>query len=193
MDHLISLYIDNELSLEEKIDFLEHVHGRKSYKDEAVALLKQEKLLSAALRHPAPEITLPAARLSRSRPNPFRAMGWAVAACLLLLLSFSAGRHLTPTPQNLAGPEPAAVSHRFVIYQQGTSQVEITGSFTNWQRVPLVPSGSSGYWEITLEVPSGEHRYAFIVDGDKLLPDPTVAAAEADDFGAANSILRIET
>ena len=46
MDHLISMYIDNELSLGEKILFVEHVHKNKPYKDDAVGLLEQEKLLS---------------------------------------------------------------------------------------------------------------------------------------------------
>lgn len=190
MDHLISMYIDNELSLEEKILFVEQIHSRRAYKDETVSLLEQEKLLSAALLHPAPEISLPDAVPSRFRAARFQSLGLAVAACLLLLFSFTAGRNFSP--QVAAVAEPAVASHRFVIYQEGISQVEITGSFTNWRRVPLVPSGSSGYWEITLDVPAGEHKYTFIVDGDKQLPDPTVVTGESDDFGAVNSILKIE-
>lgn len=190
MDHLISLYIDNELSLEEKIHFLEHAHAHRAYKDEAVSLLEQEKLLSTVLCHPAPEISLPDSRPTGFRAASVRALGWAMAACLLLLFSFMTGRHFSPQYQTIT--EPAVASHRFVIQQPGTRQVEITGTFTNWQRVPLVPTGSSGYWEITLAVPSGEHRYTFIVDGDKVLPDPTVVAGETDDFGTINSILRVE-
>lgn len=190
MEHLISMYIDNELSLEEKILFVEQVHARRAYKDEALSLLEQEKLLSAAFRHPAPEIDLPDQAHTRFRTTLIRPLGWALAACLLLLFSFLAGRNFSV--QLSAGTEPAVASHRFVIYQQGTSQVEITGSFTDWRRVPLIPSGTSGYWEITLDVPPGEHRYSFIVDGDRQLPDPTVATGESDDFGAVNSILKIE-
>lgn len=190
MEHLISMYIDDELSIDEKILFVEQVYARRTFKDDAVSLLEQEKLLSAALRYPAPEIALPDQTPPRARTARFRFLGLAVAACLLLLLSFMAGRNFMP--QDLAGTDQAVASHRFVIYQQGTSQVEITGSFTNWQRVPLSPSGTSGYWEVTLDVPAGEHRYTFIVDGSKQLPDPTVATGESDDFGAVNSILKIE-
>jgi len=38
-DYLISSYIDNELDLDEKIDFVETVHSHARYKDEAVNLL----------------------------------------------------------------------------------------------------------------------------------------------------------
>ena len=44
-DSLISLYIDNELDLDEKIEFVEAVHHDVSLKDEAIDLLTQEKLL----------------------------------------------------------------------------------------------------------------------------------------------------
>ncbi len=89
--------------------------------------------------------------------------------------------------------ETEKVLHRFVIFQQDSKKVEITGSFTNWQKIPLVPVGQGGYWEITLEVPAGEHRYSFIVDGVHPQPDPTVAIRETDDFGTMNSILNVES
>ena len=42
-DYLISSYIDDELNLDEKIEFVETVHENVSLKDEAVDLLHQEK------------------------------------------------------------------------------------------------------------------------------------------------------
>lgn len=191
MDHLISMYIDNELSLNEKIHFLEHVYGNKPYKEEAVELLEQEKLLSAALNKTAPVVVLktPHARILSFRNS---ALGWAVAACLLLVFSFMGRQGGALQPQEQVAAESTTVLHRFVIYHKDTQRVEITGSFTNWQNVSLVPSGTKGYWEISLELPAGEHRYTFIVDGSQFLPDPTVATQESDDFGSTNSILRVE-
>lgn len=46
-DHLISMYIDDELDLDEKIVFVETVHEDKNFKNEAVNLLRQEKRISA--------------------------------------------------------------------------------------------------------------------------------------------------
>ena len=42
-DYLISLYIDDELDLDDKIDFVEIVHENKSFKEDALNLLRQEK------------------------------------------------------------------------------------------------------------------------------------------------------
>ena len=49
--------------------------------------------------------------------------------------------------------------------------------------------GSSGYWEIRLELPEGEHRYSYVLEGGQTFADPTVTAQELDDFGGKNSIL----
>jgi 1,4-alpha-glucan branching enzyme len=78
------------------------------------------------------------------------------------------------------------------LFQSGSKQIEIAGSFTNWQRIPLQPAGSSGYWEITLEIPPGEHAFSYILDGNEILADPTIPAQEKDDFGTINSILVVE-
>lgn len=190
MDYYISQYIDNELSLDEKIRFLQHVSINSDFREEAVALLRQEKELSAVICREAPEIPGPGQR----KPRLSRAaVGLAMAACLVMVLSFLAGTITAPPGALQEQVVEAAVQHRFIIQQQETSRVEIAGSFTNWQRVALTPTGAGGYWEVTLRVPAGEHRYAFIVDGSKRLPDPTVAAQEADDFGTTNSILNVET
>ncbi|MBU0947043.1 MAG: glycogen-binding domain-containing protein [Proteobacteria bacterium] len=191
MDYLISMYIDNELSLDEKIDFIEHVHDSKPYKEDAVALLEQEILLSASLNRTAPDVPLKT-RPARILPIFNRSLGWAVAASLLLVFTFMGRGDFNSQSQNQFRVEPATVMHRFVIQRQNSQLIEITGSFTNWQSVALVPSGTDGYWEISMELPAGEHRYSFIVDGASYVPDPTVATREADDFGSSNSVLKVE-
>ena len=187
------MYIDNELSMEEKILFVDQIYGNRAYRDDAVSLLEQEKLLDAALVHQAPKDEV--SYIHRQRP--LRMFGMAMTAVLILVFGFLAGTNLTgrnePTLQNASAVENPSLPHRFVLFHQGSKKVEITGSFTNWRKISLAPTGSGGYWEITLEVPSGEHRYAYVIDGTQLLPDPTVAAQEPDDFGTINSILNIES
>ena len=82
-------------------------------------------------------------------------------------------------------------THRFVLFQPDVSRVEITGSFLGWEAVPMRRSGASGYWEVVLEVPAGEHRLCYILEGDRRIPDPTIPIREKDDFGGENSILAV--
>lgn len=187
MDSLKSMYIDNELSLDEKIYFVELVHEDRDYKDDAVSLIRQEKLLRATIPTTVPDVQFPALRREKSWSFPRTATGIAAAACLLVILFVPFWYYRSS--EIPSGPETASHLHRFILYQTDTRQVEISGSFTDWKRIPLHPVGSGGYWEISLNVPPGEHRYTFILDGSRPLPDPTVLAHESDDFGAANSIL----
>ena len=78
-----------------------------------------------------------------------------------------------------------------MIYQPEAKQVQLTGSFIDWRRLPLRKAGTSGYWEVTLDLPAGEHRFSYILEGDKRLADPTILAREKDDFGGENSIIEV--
>jgi 1,4-alpha-glucan branching enzyme len=103
----------------------------------------------------------------------------ALAAAVIVLLLFLPSQVTTSTP------------YRFVIYRPDVSRMEITGSFTAWQRVPMNRVESSGYWEATLDLTQGEHRFTYILDGRQSFPDPTVLTRERDDFGGENSILLV--
>ena len=87
--------------------------------------------------------------------------------------------------------ETSQIRKRFVIYRPDVSQVKITGSFTDWQIIPMRKIGDSGYWEITLTLPEGEHRFTYILEGSQRFADPTIPIREQDDFGGENSILLV--
>jgi len=181
-EYLISSYIDDELDLGEKIEFVEAVHEQVNFKDEAVDLLQQEKLVRGEVVDRVPEVVFREKRrfsISLWRPAGMFAAGLAAA---LLVMFF-----VTPR-QEL----PVLTMHRFVLYQPDVKQVEITGSFLDWAAVPMKRSGASGYWEAVLEVPAGEHRLCYIIEGRKRIPDPTIPIREKDDFGGENSILAIK-
>jgi len=179
-DQLISLYIDDELDLDEKIVFVETVHEDRNFKDDAVNLLRQEKLIRADVVDRPPVLSI----RERSKPwslkllRPLAAAGLAAAA--IVWLTF------WPSPEQQLRP------WRFVIYQPDAKGVELAGSFSSWKRIPLKHAGSSGYWEITLELPEGDHRFSYIIEGSRRMADPTIAVREADDFGGENSILSVK-
>ena len=180
-DYLISGYIDDELDLDEKIEFVETVHAKVSFKDDAVDLLQQEKQIRREVTGRVPAVTLTVHRrfsIAFWRPAGIFAAGLVAA---LLVMFF-----VTP-PQE----KPLLATHRFVLYQPDVSRVEITGSFIGWEAVPMKRSGTSGYWEAVLKVPAGEHRLCYILEGGRRIPDPTIAIREKDDFGGENSILAV--
>ena len=193
MNYLISMYIDNELSLEEKIAFVERVHISSSFKKDAIALLEQEKILHTALNLEAPVLPEPDVTEKRKLKLVPHTVGLAMAACLLVIFTFLFVDFSSDDIKNIeVVPQTSTSLQRFVIYEENAQSAAITGSFTNWEKVPLTRAGDSGYWHVTLEVKPGEHRYSYIVDGTRQLADPTIATKESDDFGAENSILIVE-
>jgi hypothetical protein len=185
-NYLISMFIDDELDLDEKLEFVEKVHEDRLLKDEAIELLHQEKLLRPGLRVPAPDVDMPIGRkfsLSSWRYflRPAGIMGAAVAAALIVVFL------LLPSPQDI----DSMISHRFIIYRPDVTQVELAGSFNEWRRIPMEEIGTSGYWEVKLPLPPGEHRFSYILEGDQKIADPTVTTRERDDFGGENSVLLV--
>ena len=180
-DYLISSYIDDELDLDEKIEFVETVHEQMAFKDDAVDLLHQEKQIRSEVTDRVPAVTL---REKHRFSIPFwRPAGIFAAGLVAALLVM-----LFVTPQR---EQMMLTSHRFVLYQPNASRVEITGSFLGWKAVAMKKTGTSGYWEAVLEVPAGEHRLCYILEGDRRIPDPTIPIREKDDFGGENSILAV--
>ncbi|HOG18260.1 MAG: hypothetical protein A4E73_01817 [Syntrophaceae bacterium PtaU1.Bin231] len=177
---IISLFIDDELTLDEKIEFVEEVHGSKPFKDETVALLRQEKLLRAEPVECIPEGELKSSRLRILRFLRPVALAAAAAAAVLIFFFFPfTARQIPETP------------YRFVVYRPDVSRVDITGSFTGWNAVPMRRVGDSGYWENTFSLPQGEHRFTYVLNGGERLPDPSIPTREEDDFGGKNTVLAI--
>lgn len=184
MEELISTYIDDELDLNEKILFVEKVHGNRRFKDEIVELLWQEKQLRAPLPGRVPEAVFPGKRDPAPRAwRRFYALAGGLAAAALVIFM------LWTTPRVQQGDQK--LYHRFVIYQPDAAAAAITGSFNNWQTLPMQKAGPGGYWEISLELQPGEYRYSFILDDGRRVADPTVWIREKDDFGTENSVLDV--
>lgn len=183
MNSIISLFIDNELSIKEKCLFVKKVHDDTPFFHESVQMLNQEMLLRSDViqRAPRVDIRLPN-RWILTIKNLLRptALIPAAVACAILFLTFLPSNNMKTKP------------NRFVLYLPDVNQVEIVGSFTDWKRIPLQKISNSGYWEGMFKLTEGEHRYTYILEGDKQYTDPTVLTVEKDDFGGMNSIIQVE-
>ena len=184
MDYLSSMYIDNEMDLDEKKQFVENVRSDQAFYTQTLELLEQEQLLRIQ-----PFMRDLTSEQSWQPPvwdglkRFFRPLGFATAgftAAVLIFLGI------------FQPPVPPLCSNRFVLYEPAAGQVELAGSFTGWQRISMDRVGSSGYWEVNLQLPAGEHRFAYILDGARRISDPTLPASEKDDYGGENSILSVE-
>ncbi|MGB3212951.1 MAG: glycogen-binding domain-containing protein [Desulforhopalus sp.] len=192
-DYLISLFIDNELNLDEKIDFMEMAHDDQVFKDEAIELLKQEKLLHTEMVHRVPLVKAAGKRepwinvvLDWLRPASLFATGLALGAMLLLVRPSADSGPLQSSVANIETP------YRFLIYRPDVDQAEIVGSFTGWQPISMKRIGATGYWSLTVHLGEGEYQYSYLIEGGQHIADPTVPERVKDDFGGENTIITIK-
>ena len=87
---------------------------------------------------------------------------------------------------------PSVVTVRFVLVAPDAHAVSLAGTFNQWDAhaTPLVRTGATGVWTATLTLPVGQHQYAFVVDGQRWVPDPAAPAVD-DGFGRRNSVLTL--
>ena len=185
MNEMASLFIDDELNLAEKKMFVETVHRDDHFYGETLELIEQEMILAGDVVDRAPAVVFPGEGVGMKNRLTwlFRPMGIGLAAAGAMLVFW-----FSTMNQN----SQQARMNRFVIYKPEASTVEITGSFTGWEKIPLHEAGDSGYWEVSLELPPGVHRFTYILDGHTTFADPTVLACEQDDFGGVDSIINTE-
>ncbi|MDD2463606.1 MAG: glycogen-binding domain-containing protein [Desulfobulbus sp.] len=185
-DYLISLYIDNELDLDEKISFVETIHVDTDFTEETLTLLQQEKRLHVLPPHQLPEAP-PVIDASLKPSRFYWSLWWKPLAGLAVAGALASLMLLLPPARSIVSTEP----YRFVLYLPGTQEAKIIGTFTDWHPVAMAPVGKSGYWTLTLAIPEGEHRYSYLIGKDKQIADPTVTLREQDDFGGENSVLEV--
>jgi len=113
----------------------------------------------------------------------------AAAAALALWL---VPRTPAPVVQGVPAARPVAdtVYVRFELADRAARTVSVAGTFNGWRVGALAMSrDSTGLWSATAALPVGEHRYEFVVDGTRWIPDPTAHAEVDDGFGGRNSVI----
>lgn len=70
------------------------------------------------------------------------------------------------------------------------SRVTLVGDFNDWNPAANRLERRGRTWNVTLRLPPGRYRYAYLVDGERWLPDPSLPAAP-DDFGTPTSVITI--
>lgn len=118
------------------------------------------------------------------------AYAFAGVVLLLAATTLSLGG---PDSQPEAAPAVAAAESpsfmvQFRIEAAGASQVELAGSFTDWQPSHVLEQAAPGVWTVMVPLEPGVHDYTFLVDGERWVVDP-YAPRVSDSFGGSNSRL----
>lgn len=137
-----------------------------------------------------------AARLRRFLVQPrtvtFVPIKWAPALAVLLLLAVIP--RLT-SMDNARKPMAEAVTTRqasltFTFEHPHARQVALIGTFNRWMPDGQVKTEKQGdVWIFHVDVDPGRYEYAFLVDGQEIVPDPRAAFRRNNGFGIPNSIV----
>lgn len=129
----------------------------------------------------------------RDAPRPTRPDGgtgeFPVATGEFPAASRATEHAVTADVQQGAG---AAVT-RFMIVAPQAREVVLVGDFNDWDQraTPLVKVTGQGVWTVEVPLQPGRYSYAFLVDGQRWLPDPAAPRAVGDDFGRPSSVVTV--
>lgn len=116
----------------------------------------------------------------------------AAAAVLALLV-------MLPLIQSMSGNgEPSGhqvrtTPIRFTLSESQASSVALIGSFNQWDPngFEMKPAPNGNGWVLEVELPSGRHEYAYLLDGQKVMADPKAVFTKNDGFGNRNSVILV--
>ena len=128
------------------------------------------------------------------RPRTFSVTPLGLLARAAVLAALVAGATLA-VPRLGPGPDLVEVAGGvpFVLYAPGAHSVALVGDFNGWDTgaTLLRRTSAAGAWVVTVPLPPGRYRYAFLIDGTRWLADPGAPRAPDDDFGTPNSVLTV--
>lgn len=116
----------------------------------------------------------------------------AVAAIVLAANALTEDRQPAAAARTEALPAASGAVTQFVLVAPDAKSVALVGDFNDWSfsATRLVRQPGDGIWWVTVKLPPGRYRYAFVVDGANWRSDPAAPAAE-DEFGRPNSVVTI--
>src|SRR5688500_19040673 len=204
-EQLIQRFVDQELSGEERIQFVVALARDPALRERVVEL---ERLVLGASKLARPVVpadfvanvlretmvSMPPVASTRSRLIDRlwapRALHWnlagAAAVACLIVLALGAGvaqaiRWRTASAV-ASSNEPTApvVLVRLVVVQPGARVVQAAGDFNGWNpsETPLEPT-ADGAWTVTLPLEPGRYEYQFVVDGAQWIGDPFAEVGRA--------------
>jgi hypothetical protein len=82
---------------------------------------------------------------------------------------------------------------QFVLVAPEARTVSVVGDFNDWaaDKTPLRAVGGNGVWSVEVPLQAGRYQYAFIVNGERWVADPTAPRAVEESFGSPSSVVTV--
>ena len=81
---------------------------------------------------------------------------------------------------------------QFVLVAPDAKSVSLVGDFNDWNaKATPLSSASGNLWTVQLPLTPGRYNYIFMVDGARMVPDPSAPRAPVDEFGQATSVVTV--
>ncbi|HEX7091932.1 MAG TPA: glycogen-binding domain-containing protein [Longimicrobiales bacterium] len=125
--------------------------------------------------------------------RPASALAAAAVGALLVAAPWPGrgGPDTRPAAAAHAGaPETTKVFVQFRLEAPGARRVELAGDFTDWRPAHTLSEAAPGVWTVVVPLEPGVHEYAFVIDGERWVPDPLAPRVD-DGFGGSNSRLDV--
>lgn len=222
-DLLIQRFLDQDLTPEERVQFLQQVDADPGLRREWLNL---EVVVAEAGRLPriAPSPHFRARVLAALEPDSKsildRFVGWltaprtlqwnlggAMAVASVAILAVAGLLRLVPAqivevplsrpPAQMVSLEqaPAPTTYvRLVLVQPDAKSVSVAGDFNGWNPSHMrMERSDAGVWTTTIRLKPGRYQYMFVIDGKQWLADPLATEDTGDGFGSQNAVLEVGT
>jgi len=120
-----------------------------------------------------------------TRPVPGERRRWPALAALALAAGLLAVVGLGWLGPDREGGQPVRFS-----LEAPAHRVALVGDFNDWDPAAQPLRRRDGAWSVTLRLPPGRYRYAFVVDDDLWYNDPGHPVAQ-DEFGTPTSVITV--
>ncbi|MBH0196673.1 MAG: glycoside hydrolase family 13 [Nitrospira sp.] len=219
-DLLIQRFLDQDLTLEERVAFLQTVDADPALRRRWLNL---ELVVTEAARLPkiAPSARFLSQLKAQIAPQPSfwaklwaavaapRTLEWnvagAMAAGCVAVVAVAGLLRLAPerivevpiavTPAqtvSLGAVSEAKVFVRLVLVQPDARSVSVVGDFNGWNSAHTkLDRADGGVWTVTIPLKPGRYEYMFVVDGKQWIADPLAAEDAGDGFGSQNAVLDV--
>jgi hypothetical protein len=216
---LVQRFVDQELSAEERVQFLSRLGRDEALRRRAIDL---EQLVLDAGRLPRPIVpdgfvssvmerlkdvelltdVVPTFRSASS--NPWRRLSDALFAPRVVRWNLASAMAVASVAVLVIAAivvksgritpvsSPSTTLVRLVITQPGAKTVQVAGDFNGWNPARTsLEQISDGAWAVTIPLKPGRYAYMFVVDGKQWVADPFAAEQKDDGFGSRNAVLDV--